>query len=71
MRRVEGSLATGTYLVFTRPNNEELLANAKERSNGAGHEISSTMNRNDENVEVCTMSTTTCMSHPSLFLVVL
>jgi len=51
MRRVEGSLTTGTYLVFTRPNNGELLANAKERSNGTGHEISSTMNRNDENVE--------------------
>jgi hypothetical protein len=68
MHRAEGPLTTGTYLAITRPNNEDLLANAKVRSDGAGHEILSTMNRNDKNVEVRTMSAATCISHPS-FLV--
>ena len=66
MHRAEGPLTTGTYLI-TRPNNEDLL-NTKERSNGAGHELTSTMNRNHESIEVRTMSATPCISHPSFIV---
>lgn len=54
MRRVEGPLATGTYIVITRLNNEDQLATSKARKNGIGYEMLTTKNRNDENIEVRT-----------------
>ncbi|KAF8720413.1 hypothetical protein AX14_010990 [Amanita brunnescens Koide BX004] len=51
MRRVEGPLATGTYIVITRLNNEDQLATSKARKNGIGYEMLTTKNRNDENIE--------------------
>ena len=68
MRRAEGPFTTGTFLVITRLNDQDQLA--KVRSNGTGHELLGTKNRNDENIEVCTVSTaSTRISHP-YFLVV-
>ena len=66
MRRAEGPLTTGTYIAINRLNNEDLIA--KVSSNGTGHDVLGTKNRNDENIEVRTMSATTGISHPS-FLV--
>jgi hypothetical protein len=63
MRRAEGSLTTGTYIAITQVDNKDLLSRA--RSNGVGHEIVGTRDKNDENVEVRTILTATCISHPS------
>lgn len=68
MRRAEGPLTNGTYIAITRPKNEDLIA--KVRSNGTGHDVLGTKNRNDENVEVRTMSATTCISHPSFLVAI-
>jgi hypothetical protein len=62
MRRAEGSLTTGTYLAVTQMDNKDLFPRA--RSNGAGHDAVGTRDKNDENVEVRTILTASCISHP-------
>ena len=62
MRRAEGPITTGTYLGTTRAGNKDLVP--KARSNGTGHEIVGTKDKNDENVEVRTILTATCISRP-------
>ena len=68
MRRSEGSLTTGTYIAITQVDNQDHISRA--RSNGIGHDVVGTKDKNDENVEVRTILTTTCISH-LYFLVVL
>ena len=69
MRRAEGSLTTGTYIAITQVDNRDHISRA--RSNGVGHDVVGTKDKNDENVEVRTiLLTATCISHP-YFLVVL
>ena len=59
MRRAEGPLTTGTYIAITSVNDQDQLSRA--RSNGIGHDVVGTVDRHDENVEVRTVSTTTCI----------
>jgi hypothetical protein len=68
MRRAEGSLTTGTYIAITQVDNKDRISRA--RSNGVGHDVVGTKDKNDENVEVRTILTATRISHPN-FLVVL
>lgn len=68
MRRVEGPLTTGTYVAITQVDNKDHISRA--RSNGVGHDVVGTTDKNDENVEVRTILTATCISHP-FFLVAL
>jgi hypothetical protein len=62
MRRAEGSLTTGTYIAITQVDNKDHISRA--RSKDVGHEVVGTRDKNDENVEVRTILTATCISHP-------
>lgn len=61
MHRVVGPLSTGTYIPIGILNNQDHIP--KVQKSGSGYAVSSTKDKNDENVEVRTISTPTCIFH--------
>ena len=65
MHRAEGPITTGTYIAITRVNNQDQITKAGRTE--IGHEAVGTNDRNDEDIEVRTISTSSCMHFPSVF----
>ena len=59
MQRAEGSLTTGTYICVCEPNTVNHVVKVDPKGDG-NHRLLSTKDRNDQNTEVCMISTPAC-----------